>query len=363
MRPSAPIAAAVLSITFLAGMGPQDSAAQPRKPAPTSPFGQPDSTNSKSKPVPPRSSPATPHQTPAPAGQAPAPAAPTDQAPEPAPLSANAEAACQVLTTFLTRAASGQTYSAVDEFVDIPGFERLALKNNIDKLDRSQRAYVDQLSSVLFKSLICGAAFTVALKDNPIPPFTVVEQGDQVRISFTQTWREGPHETTFTLHNTRNGWRIIDLEPVANRAYTAFSQLHADPSTTPAFMEGLVGGLISGKFEGHTQSARKPSLSDQDRRERQQATVDTMLQTLNNQLELFKVRTGHYPDLIAHGWDELIKGGYIKTAPVNPVNGRSEICAGLRGKANFGWTWNATTGTLGACYYDEKALALTPDSP
>ena len=48
---------------------------------------------------------------------------------------------------------------------------------------------------------------------------------------------------------------------------------------------------------------------------------------------------------------------------MNPVNGSSAICAGTSGQANFGWYWDAKSGTLGACYYDETTMALTPDSP
>jgi hypothetical protein len=360
MRPSISIAAAVFAVTVLAGLGPQDATAQPRKPGPTSPFGQPDSSGSK--PVAPAPHTVPPTQRQSPGTQTPQ-ATPGDQDSQTAPLSANAEAASQVLTTFLTRAAAGHTYAAVDDFVDIQGFERLVLKNNLERLDPSQKAYVDQLSSVMFKSLIHGAAFTTALKDSPIPPFTVVEQGDQVQLSFTLAWRDGPHETTFTLHSTSRGWRIIDLEPVAKRAAATFSSLHADPTMMPVFMEGLVGGVISSKYDGQAQAARRPANTEADQHDRQQAVLRATLKSLMNQVELYKARTGHYPDLIANGWDELIKGGYIKQAPVNPVNGHTEICAGLRGKANYGWTWNATTGTLGACYYDEKSLALTPDSP
>jgi hypothetical protein len=99
-------------------------------------------------------------------------------------------------------------------------------------------------------------------------------------------------------------------------------------------------------------------------REAQAGNLRAQLQTLQAQLELYKARNnGQYPDLAANGWDDLIKGGYLRRAPVNPVNQSSKICIGLRGKPGYGWSWNPSTGELGAAYFDEQSLALTPDSP
>ena len=121
-----------------------------------------------------------------------------------------------------------------------------------------------------------------------------------------------------------------------------------------AFMERTTIGMLQTKHR----VANDPVETDATR-----GVLMTTLDTLASQLELFKACEGHYPDLIKSGWKPLIDGGYLKAAPVNPVNNSTEICPGPSGKNGFGWHWDERTGALGACFFDETSDLLTPDKP
>jgi len=113
---------------------------------------------------------------------------------------------------------------------------------------------------------------------------------------------------------------------------------------------GILAAIVVPQFTNATQDA-------------QGGNIQTQLDTLQNQLELYKARTNAYPDIVTNGWSDLVNGGYLKTPAKNPVNGSETVCAGTVGQAGFGWHWDAATGTLGACYFDEATSKVTPNTP
>jgi hypothetical protein len=360
MHPRTLIAAAAATFMLLGGVG-QPSAAQPSKSP--SPFGRP-TAPAKKTPAPSVAPKSVVQPQPAQPQQAQEARPPTEQtaAPEPAPLSPSADAACQAVTACFAQIAARRPYLAVDEHFDPEGFARRVLGKNFDKLDGAQRVYFIELSNVMFKSLVSGADFSAALVAGQHPQLSASELDGDVLVSFvTPTPPEGQRRHTLVLHQTSGGWRIVDIDTVAQRASDAFRIAAFDPAATTFAMEALVGGVIHSKIARLDDSPTQRNESGQ--REALAASLRAQRKSLMNQIELYKARNGQYPDLAAHGWDDLISGGYIRKAPVNPVNQSSKICVGLRGKPGYGWSWNPSTGDLGATYFDEQTLALTPDSP
>ncbi len=101
---------------------------------------------------------------------------------------------------------------------------------------------------------------------------------------------------------------------------------------------GILAAIVVPQFTNATQDAQAGNLKAQ-------------LDTLQNQLELYRARTNSYPNLVADGWTDLINGGYLKASPKNPFNNQDSVVAAPA--AGAGWHWDAATGTLGACYFDE----------
>lgn len=88
--------------------------------------------------------------------------------------------------------------------------------------------------------------------------------------------------------------------------------------------------------------------------EAQTSAVQSQLQTLRNQIELFRVKTnGTYPDLLANQWSEMTPpaGAYLRSAPVNPRTGESLVAD--QEAPNVGWVWDAATNSITAAYFDE----------
>jgi general secretion pathway protein G len=125
---------------------------------------------------------------------------------------------------------------------------------------------------------------------------------------------------------------------------------------------GILAAIVVPQFTNATQDA-------------QGGNLQTQLDTLQNQIELFKARnpaTG-YPvvadfaadstnaQFAGQGWGFLIDTGYLKSPPINPVSQSSSVVAdggatagSGGGTAGAGWTYDPATGTLGACYFNEK---------
>lgn len=96
---------------------------------------------------------------------------------------------------------------------------------------------------------------------------------------------------------------------------------------------GILAAIVVPQFTNATQDAQAGNLKAQ-------------LDTLNNQIELYRARNNQYPaDLIAGGagdapWATLIAGGYIKAAPKNPaVPATAGSDVATANATNVGWIW------------------------
>src|SRR3954468_9830407 len=90
---------------------------------------------------------------------------------------------------------------------------------------------------------------------------------------------------------------------------------------------GILAAIVVPQFTNATQDA-------------QGGNIQTQLDTLQNQIELYKARNNVYPDILTD-WSQLTgNAGYLKAVPKNPVNGASTVCAGAAtsggGQAGFG---------------------------
>ena len=122
---------------------------------------------------------------------------------------------------------------------------------------------------------------------------------------------------------------------------------------------GILAAIVVPQFTNATQDS-------------QAGNIRAQLKSLQNQIELAKARStdGLYPDLLgSRGWGVMIdpnndgnfEDGYVKAAPKNPFNNSTDVVG--TAAAGKGWTYDRTTGTLGACYFDETNDKLTPTTP
>lgn len=86
--------------------------------------------------------------------------------------------------------------------------------------------------------------------------------------------------------------------------------------------------------------------------------VQTQLQTIRSQVELFRVKNnGQYPAFPYtdnNGWGPLVGPDYMKTAPVNPRTGSSNVITG---------TGTAAADTAGWIFTGTEILAGQFDEP
>ena len=118
---------------------------------------------------------------------------------------------------------------------------------------------------------------------------------------------------------------------------------------------GVLSAIVVPQFTNATQDA-------------QGGNVVSQLDTLNNQAELFKARSGNsqYPDFAdPNVWQTLISGGYIKAAPVNPVNQSSTVnTTGNPDGAGWWWYQDASGNfSLEACEFDNRPTGATAHRP
>lgn len=124
---------------------------------------------------------------------------------------------------------------------------------------------------------------------------------------------------------------------------------------------GILAAIVVPQFTNATQDA-------------QAGNIKAQLDTLNNQIELFRARTNAYPVLTdftapsvtypTHtSWGTLIDGGYVKAPAVNPVNGSSTVIFAAAGTATDGWYFDTATNTLNASYFDRATGKITPGTP
>jgi len=93
--------------------------------------------------------------------------------------------------------------------------------------------------------------------------------------------------------------------------------------------------------------------------------------TIQNQIELFRARTGAYPTLLqmtaaptdntkGTSFGALVDGGYLKASPSNPAApaANRQTVAAASGAA-VGWVYDATTGELSATYFNAATGQVT----
>src|SRR5262249_37473063 len=160
-----------------------------------------------------------------------------------------------------------------------------------ERLDSGQREYVVQLSSVMFKTLVSGAAFADSIKARQAPRLTAAEQDGEVRITFvTLDLGSGVERTTqFILHQTNLGWRIVDMSGPACPTAKAIASAARKGALVALGMEAVVGGIIDSKVRT---SAGPDPRNDSKLRESQETYLKAQLQNLTNQLELYRARNG-----------------------------------------------------------------------
>jgi general secretion pathway protein G len=116
---------------------------------------------------------------------------------------------------------------------------------------------------------------------------------------------------------------------------------------------GILAAIVVPQFTSASQEA-------------QAGNVATQLQTIRSQIELYRVRhNGNYPPSVgacagagASDWADLVGSDYMRAAPVNPRTSSSAVVAGTDLSASSttaGWIFDAATGNILACYFDEPA--------
>ncbi|MEX2219005.1 MAG: hypothetical protein WD749_09620 [Phycisphaerales bacterium] len=263
----------------------------------------------------------------------------------------------QIAIDYLKHLGAGHPYLAVDACYDADAFAQRVFGQELLSLKPGEAAYVGQLASIILKAAATTADLEKHLKNARRSPFRVSGEGEEVRLSFTLALsperENGPtHDTTLVLSRASGAWRIVDVEPLAATFAREYPRARALGGTPMDFMESAVVTMLDGKHK------RTPSEAARDAKA---GAIMTELDTLANQVELFKTREKRYPNF-ERGWAELLSGGYLKKPPRNPINNRSEIAVG-KPRANHGWAWDPATGTLSACYFDEESGAITPGKP
>ncbi len=108
---------------------------------------------------------------------------------------------------------------------------------------------------------------------------------------------------------------------------------------------GILAAIVVPQFTNASQDA-------------QISNVQTQLQTIRSQIELYRVRNnGAYPTFLTDQWTDLVSPDYLRGAPVNPRTNSSTIAAAEG--ANVGWVWDAATNEISAAYFDEATGAWT----
>ena len=73
------------------------------------------------------------------------------------------------------------------------------------------------------------------------------------------------------------------------------------------------------------------------------AVIRGQLRTLRSQIELYRVKTGDDPKLVAKQWEELLEANYIHAIPVNPLNKSSQVKGAA--EPGSGWAWRPVPGS------------------
>jgi general secretion pathway protein G len=86
--------------------------------------------------------------------------------------------------------------------------------------------------------------------------------------------------------------------------------------------------------------------------EAQVSNVESQLQTIRNQIELFRAQhNGAYPDFTANQWADLVSNDYLRSEPYNPRTNSATIAAAEG--PTVGWVWDAANLKMSAAYFNE----------
>ena len=104
---------------------------------------------------------------------------------------------------------------------------------------------------------------------------------------------------------------------------------------------GILAAIVIPQFTDASQDA-------------QASSVQSQLQTVRGQIELYNVQMGLYPDFAANGWDDLVDNNYLQAEPRNAARSNAEgIVAGALapgvasgGAATDGWYWNTADNIM-----------------
>lgn len=118
---------------------------------------------------------------------------------------------------------------------------------------------------------------------------------------------------------------------------------------------GILAAIVVPQFTSASNEAIKGALQ-------------TQLQTINTQVELFRVRNqGEYPDFANQGWDQMTDEDYLKEEPVNGYTNQTAIAAGGLATAltqdrtsDNGWYFE--DDDTAEDYFTVYASAYDPDS-
>ena len=127
---------------------------------------------------------------------------------------------------------------------------------------------------------------------------------------------------------------------------------------------GILAAIVVPQFTNATQDA-------------QAGNIQAQLDTLNNQIELFRARANVYPGpggttMVGYNWISMItadplipfSGGYLKSVPKNPYNQMSDIgAAGSCDPTTCGWTWGPNANgidVLDATNYNSATGKIDP---
>lgn len=286
-----------------------------------------------------------------------APAAAPAEAAKEAPAAAEGSEVKAVVEQYLKLLAASKPYAAVDQHLDVPAFVIRVFGADAAKLDAHGRAYIEQLAGVAIKA--SSGHMDQLLASSTRGPMSVSEKGDEAAVSFSLTLKkEGGaagaagggdvRKVQLSLHRGEAGWKIVDLGVMTANWRKLYAEEKAAGRSCTDFMEQVAMTMLDAKGGG----------AERRTMEAMAANLEAQLNTLNNQIELFRARNrGAAPDFAGQGWKQLIEGKYVKAAPVNPVNNKSGVVVGAA-SADAGWRWDPKTG-LTAYGFDWKSGKLT----